>query len=172
MRLTDEQLSSQNAIGDLTFRGSAHWTAVIFFSGMSILHTCIAVGAFWHGRWEGYMSAMFAIVFTIVAAVSYWWRFEVAVQADRRVVVTRVGPRVLGLGQEISFAAVRSIRLTFLNPPERPLWRVEIVCDAGDVECPVTSVPREQALVLAMTIGAPLVKVSADRIVNDISNRG
>jgi hypothetical protein len=172
MRLTQEHISWPRTTSDLSFRGGANWTAVTFFAGMAIMHACIAATAFWHGRWEGYMSAMFATVFAGAAVMSYGWRFEVAVRPERRTVLTRMGPRWLGLEQEIAFARVRSVRLTILSPPERPLWRVEIICDDQDIDCPATSVPREQALLLALTIGTPLVKVSGDRIVNDVSSRG
>jgi hypothetical protein len=172
MRLTQEQLSPPRGTSDLTFRGAPNWTAVTFFSGMAFMHGCIATTAFWNGRWEGYMSATFAVVFVAVAVVSYQWRFEVGVRPERRALVTYYGPHWLGLRREIDFAQVRAVRLTFLQPPESPLSRVEIICADNDIEIPATSVPREQALLLALMIGTQLIKVSGERIVNDLSTRG
>ena len=61
----------------------------------------------------------------------------------------------------ISFADVHGIRLTLSDPSEAKL---EVLCDNEDIECPPTSIPRQEALCLAMLMGVRLIKVCDDEV--------
>ena len=39
---------------------------------------------------------------------------------------------------------------------------IDIQCGGEDIECPPTSIPRQQALYLAMTMGVTLIKIYGD----------
>jgi hypothetical protein len=54
------------------------------------------------------------------------------------------------------------VRLTLLHPRTPKRAHVELVCDREVIDCPPTQVPRAEALCLAVTIGARLIKVYGD----------
>jgi len=57
---------------------------------------------------------------------------------------------------------VRSVRLTLLHPRVPQSARIELVCEHEVIDCPPTTVPREEALCLAVTMGVNLIKVYGD----------
>ena len=67
----------------------------------------------------------------------------------------------MGSARVIPFDNVTSVRVTLLGQFHCES-SVSIVCDHTDVELPPTSVPRQQGLLLAMTMGVRLVKVYGD----------
>src|SRR5256885_10757592 len=75
---------------DLVFRTPPNWTAVIFFATLATLHTCICVPAFFHGRWEGYMSLIFALIFIVCSITSVRFIKEMAVLPIERLVRVRI----------------------------------------------------------------------------------
>jgi hypothetical protein len=90
----------------------------------------------------------------------------------------RTGTRRIYLERSIPFSDIRSVRLTLLNPHAPRSATIELVCDHEVIECPPTSVPREQALCLAVTMGVRLVKVYGDSYgpvsdrINNLANHG
>jgi hypothetical protein len=115
--------------------------------------------AVYHGRWDGYLSAIFGVAFVLVAVVCGLIGTELAVLADQRRLRVRTGTRQVFFERSVPFAKVRSVRLTLLNARRPQSSTIELVCDHEVIECPPTNIPREEALCLAMTIGARLVKV-------------
>jgi hypothetical protein len=154
---------------DLMFRTPANWTYVFFFGGLGLLHLTIATLAFWHGRWEAYLSAALGSIFTTVAIVASRCRFEMTILAQERRIRLRSGMTRLHIQRYIPFADVHGIRLTLFSPSDCPSSRIEMLCDNEDIECPPTTIPREEALCLAVLMGVRLIKVcdesiSADRL--------
>jgi len=147
---------------DVILRSPRNWTAILFFAGLSSLHAYLAASAMVHARWEGFMSAMFAITFAGVSLFCWLMRSEVAVLAEERKLRLRTGVRRLCIERFIPFAQVRTVRLTLLHPKHPTAARIELVCDREVIDCPPTSVPRQEALCLAITMGVRLVKVYSD----------
>jgi hypothetical protein len=149
---------------DLVLRSSPNWTAVIFFAGLSFLHFSIAIPAFLHGRWEGYVSAFFATTFAGVTWLSCRFKFELAILPRAKVIRLRRGLRRMYFQRFIPFGDVHGVRLTTSHPSRRRRARgesrIELLCDNEDIECPPTSIPRQQALFLAILLGARLIKVN------------
>jgi hypothetical protein len=141
---------------DLVFSTPVNWTYVIFFACLGMLHLIIATLAFLHGRWEAYLSIILGVTFVGVSIVAYRCRFEMTIQAAERRIRLRSGMQRLHVQRFISFADVHGIRLTLSRPSDS---RVEVLCDNEDIECPPTSIPREEALCLAMLMGVRLIKV-------------
>ena len=148
---------------DVTLRTPVNWPAVIFFGALGALHLFMAGTAIYHGRWDGYLSGIFGVVFTFVAIV---------VRVDRDG-ARRAAPSSAACacararGGSTSSAAsrsrrCRSVRLTLLNARRPQSSTIELVCDHEVIECPPTMIPREEALCLAMTLGVRLVKVFGD----------
>jgi hypothetical protein len=149
---------------DFVLRSSPNWTAVIFFAGLSVLHFSIAIPAFIHARWEGYVSAFFASAFVGVTWLSCRFKFELAILPRAKMIRLRRGLRRLYFQRFIPFCDVQGVRLTTSHPSRRRRARgesrIELLCDNEDIECPPTNIPRQQALFLAILLGARLIKVS------------
>jgi hypothetical protein len=144
---------------DVTLCSPPNWTAVIFFACLSGLHCAIAFPAFYHGRWEGYLSLIFAVVFATVSIISYFARHEITLLPLGRYIRVRhrIGP--VRFQRNIAFDDVHAVRLTLSGSRES---RIEILCDNEDIDCPPTAIPRQQALFLAILLGVQLIKVCDD----------
>ena len=116
---TREAVDTPAAISpDLVLRAPPNWTAVVFFSVLSCLHCTIAFPAFYHGRWEGYMSLIFAVIFAITTIIFYFARYEMAIlpSQNRIRLRHRIGP--VKFQRYISFRDVHAVRLTLHGPRE------------------------------------------------------
>jgi hypothetical protein len=144
----------------LVLRSGPNWTAVLFFACLSALHLFIVLTSFLHQRWEAFMSVIFGVTFALVSLICWRVRQEVAVLGggDRRVRV-RTGSRRIYLERFVSFSRVRCVRLTLLNPRSPESAHIELVCEHEVIDCPPTTIPREEALCLAVLMGVRLVKV-------------
>jgi hypothetical protein len=147
---------------DVTLRTPINWTAVLFFGGLASLHLFMAGTAAYHGRWDGYLSLIFGVVFSFVAVVCALIGTELTVLADQRRLRVRTGTRRIFFERSVPFAKVHSVRLTLLNARRPRSSTIELVCDHEVLECPPTNIPREEALCLAVTLGVRLVKVYGD----------
>jgi hypothetical protein len=167
MDVDDIQQDLRQEFPDLTFRTPPNWTAVLFIALLGALHIAVAVPAFLAGRWEGYLSAVFATILTTAAVVVYHLRWEVFVSSRLGVVRARICVgRIRLTDRRIAFAAVHGVRVTLGPRASRDDSFVELLCaghgGGGDVACPPSDVPREQGLLLAMMLDVPLVKAWED----------
>jgi hypothetical protein len=144
---------------DLKLRSPANWTAALFLAGLGILHLCIASHAFWFGRWEGFLSLIFGCIFTLASIACALVRSELGVFKSSDELRLSVGIGTLRSTRTIPFDDVRNIRLTLLNHKHISDSRIEVVCKREVIECPPTSVPRQEALCLAMLMNVRLIKV-------------
>lgn len=147
---------------DMALIGPANWTAILFFGVLSGLHFAVSIPAFFHARWEGYLSFILAIVFLGVSVVSYFFRHSLTVSAGRRSIQLSTGFGPLKFTREIPFSDVHAVRLTLSRSGTSSESCIQILCDNEDLECPTTSIPRQQALFLAMTMRVQLIKVTDD----------
>jgi len=147
--------------GDLVLRTPPNWTAVIFFAMLGGLHLTIAVPSLLVGRY-GYLSLILASIFLVVAAVGYRCRGEVALLTSQRRLRLRTGTRRFCYERFVPFSSVRAVRLTVEPGLRRDHCEslIELLCRGEDIPCPPTSIPRQQALFLAMAMNVPLIKVS------------
>jgi hypothetical protein len=159
MQIMPRDLAVQPQTAILSLRTPVNWTAVLFFSALSLVHASIAIPAFYHGRWEGFLSAIFSVLFAGVSVIAYFAHARLTMDPDHRYVHLRWGVPPLRFERIIPFSDIREIRLTLAGTRKHPESRIELLCESGDVECPQTPYPRQHALLMAMTIGAPLTKV-------------
>jgi len=152
---------------DLILKTPANWTAVVFFAVLSGLHLSIALPAFYRGHWEGYLSLIFGTLFLMVSVISYLARFELAILPNERRIRLGSGVGPLRFQRWIPFDDVHAVRLTFTTGRRGKCTEscIQILCDNEDLECPPTTIPRQEALFLAITLGVQLIKVT-----NDVSN--
>jgi hypothetical protein len=139
-----------------------NWTAVVFFACLGFLHASICIPAFMKGRWEGYLSCAFCIIFITVSVISYHCRFQLAILPREKRLRLRSGTHRVAYQRYIPFRDVHGVRLTMLRYPDYPQARIELLCDNEDIECPATDIPRQQALCLAMLMNVQLIKVSGE----------
>ncbi|HEX8911478.1 MAG TPA: hypothetical protein VF796_03890 [Humisphaera sp.] len=157
----DELQPDRPPAADLVLRSPVNWTAVLFAGLLGAMHWGVSIPAFALGRWEGYLSLCLGALFAAVAVGIYCVRAEVQVLKAERVVRTRAVLLATWHQSDLPFARVHGVRLTLL-PGGAEEARIEILSVDGDVECPPTKVPRQEALLLAMTIEVPLVRVSEE----------
>ena len=58
-----QDTASSSHTPDLVFRTPINWTYVLFFGCLGLLHLSVAALAFWHRRWEAYMSVALGGIF-------------------------------------------------------------------------------------------------------------
>ena len=155
-RLDVPRLAAQT---DVVLRSPRNWTVILFFAGLGGLHLFLAATAFMHQRWEGYLSLIFAGAFLMGAGLCAMVGTELAVLSHDRRLRLRTGTRHVFIQRFVGFNKIHSVRLTLLHPRHPETARIELVCDGEVIECPPTCVPCEEALCLAMTTGARLIKV-------------
>lgn len=154
--------SERAATANLVLRSAPNWTAVLFFACLATLHWCICIPAFFHGRWEGYLSLAFAIIFSAVSVTCSRLKTELAVFPIEKSLRLRTGVGRFRYERCIPFRNIRAVRLTLCGDGPHAESRIELLCPGDDIECPPTSVPRHEALCLAMTMNVPLIKAFAD----------
>lgn len=144
---------------DVVLCSGPNWTAVWFFAGLALLHAFVATAAFWNRHWEGFMSLVFAGTFAAIAIGCAMVRTEMTVDAVGRRLRIRCGTRHIYSERLVPFQQIQSVRLTLLRPRQPSSARIELVCQHEVIECPPSQVPRAEALCLAVTMGARLIKV-------------
>ena len=138
---------------DLVLRGAPNWTAVWFFAMLGGLHLSVAIPALLEGRW-GYVSLIVGTIFVTASAVSYGFRAEVAMLTSQRRLRLRTGVGRFVYERFIPFKSVRAVRL-MTEPGVRARTTqslIELLCHGEDVPCPPTTIPRQQALFMAMAM--------------------
>lgn len=147
---------------DMALVGPPNWTAIVFFAVLSGLHFAVSLPAFYHARWEGYLSFLLAIIFMAASVFSYFFRHSMTVSAARRTILLSTGYGPLRFTRQIPFTDVHAVRLTLSRSGKSSESCIQILCDNEDLECPATTIPRQQALFLAMTMRVQLIKATDD----------
>ena len=149
------------AFADLILRTPPNWTAVAFFAMLGGLHLSIAIPSLLDGRW-GHVSLIVGAIFVTTSIISCRFRFELAMLTSQRRLRLRTGVGRMVYERFIPFTSVRAVRL-MTEPGLRAKTTeslVELLCRGEDVPCPPTTIPRQQALLMAMAMDVPLIKVS------------
>ena len=147
---------------DLVLPYPPNWTAVGFFGILGMLHLTIAGWSFWQEQFEAHVSLILGTVFIASTLFAYRFRYEVGVlRSESRLRVRTTLLRSLLPERSIPFDRVHGVRVFV---PENGSAshgdsHVEIICDRESIDCPPTTVPRQQALCLAMAMGVQLIKV-------------
>ena len=154
------ELEASHQFDDVILRTPANLTAVGFLGGLGSLHLAIAIPGFMSGHWQAYLSLIFATIFLLSTLLCWRCRFELAVLSSQKRLRLRNGFGRLCTERFIPFSAVRGVRLTFEGSTSNPDAIIELLCPLEDIQCPPTTIPRQQALFLAMAMDVPLTKVS------------
>ncbi len=160
LSVTDE--SAAPILRDITLRTPPHWSAICFFAALGALHLSIAIPAFYRGRWEGFLSAAFGVIFSCAAGLCWLVYSDVTIEQRARRIRLRTGYRRLCIERFIPFQNVHGVRLMMLPGRSPAACRIALLCDNEDVECPPTDIPRQQALCLALAMNVRLIKVYGD----------
>jgi hypothetical protein len=158
--ITREAVSSFAPPRNLSLQSPPNWTAVVFFACLSGLHFAIALPAFYHGRWEGYLSLVFATGFATVSVACYFARYEMAILPREQRICLRNSLGPVRFERFVDFSEVHAVRLTLCGVGKSSESRIEVLCDNEDIDCPPTDIPRQQALFLAILMGVQLIKVT------------
>jgi hypothetical protein len=145
---------------DLILHAPPNWTAAFFFACLAVLHLWNALSSFAHHRWAGHMSLILGIAFVIVAIVFSRVHYELSFLPRAKRIRIRTGLGPFKYQRFIGFRQVHAVRVTMSRAPDYPISRIEVLCDNEDIECPPTTIPRQEALCLAILMGVELIKVS------------
>lgn len=160
LNVTEE--STASATPDLTLRTPPNWTAICFFAFLGALHLSIALPAFYHRRWEGFLSLAFGVIFIGVALLCRLVCSDLTIERQKRRIRLRTGCRRLCIERFIPFQSIHGVRLMMMPGRSPDASRIELLCDNEDLQCPPTDIPRQQALCLALMMNVRLIKVYAD----------
>jgi hypothetical protein len=160
LMITREAVASKVPTRDLSLQSGPNWTAVIFLATLSALHYGISIHAFLNARWEGAVSFMLANAFLLASIGAYLARYELVILPQQRRICMRTGIGPLRFQRSVPFSAVHAVRLTMAGAVRDA--QIEMLCDNEDIRCPPTTIPRQQALFLAILIGVELIKVCTD----------
>ncbi len=153
--------------GNLVHRSSPDVLYTALFAMLSLSHGGIACVAIANHRWEGYLSAIFCIFFAGVAMICRRFRFEVAILKNVRLVRIRHGVGRLYVERLVPFGAITDVRLTLLGGKGPENSQIELLSRNDDIRYPPADHPRQEALLLAMTLDVPLVKVYGENVLPD-----
>jgi len=160
-RKLDEEEPESHPVDAVTFRWPRNWTAVLFFGCLASLHLGIDTTALLTFRFEAHMSLIFGTMFAGVALACLLIRREIVLEPEFRQLVLRTGVGRLSCVRSVPFDNVTSVRVTLLGRFHQES-SVSIVCDHTDIELPPTPTPRQEGLLLAMSMNVRLVKVYGD----------
>lgn len=149
---------------DLVLRTPPNWPVIGFLALLGGLHLTVAALSLRDGRWACHVSIILGTIFVSVAAVGYRCRSEVALLTSQRRLRLRTGMGRFCYERSVPFSAVRAVRL-MVEPgltARQSESLIELLCRGEDIPCPPTTIPREQALFMAMAMDVPLIKVSED----------
>jgi len=151
----------------LVHRSAPDFLYTSLFTVLSSMHAGIAIPAFLHQRWEGYLSGMFCVFFGGVAVICRRFRFEVAVLKNERRVRIRHGVGRFFFERFVPFGAITDVRLTLLGGKGPDSSQIELLSRNDDIRYPSADHPRQEALLLAMTLDVPLTKVYGENVLPD-----
>lgn len=152
--------------GDVTLRTPPNWTAVGFAAMLGTVHLSVALPSLLEHRWACHISLIVGTISLLAAVVGYHCRSELALLTSQRRVRLRTGVGRFCYERFIPFSGVRAVRL-MVEPGVRAKQTestIQLLCRGEDVLCPPTTIPRQQALFMAMAINVPLIKVSEDAL--------
>jgi hypothetical protein len=143
---------------DVILRSSPNWTIASLLAIPGGLHLGIAAWTALHGRWEAYMSFIIGTALLSAACATAMFRTEFAVRVSCRHIRRRTGIGRWNLERVTPFDGVSAVRLTLAGGNLRQA-RIEIICPMEEIDFPPTPVPRQEALLLAMMLDVPLIRI-------------
>jgi hypothetical protein len=154
--LSGQPIYSASHPSVLIFRYPRNWTAVVFFGLLGLVHWAMAMLAVGKGA---QMSLLFGGLFVGVSLGCLIIRHELIVAPGRKRVLVRMAlaRRVLH-ERSVTFGNVIAVRVSMLGAGCGESG-VAIVCKREELEMPPTKTPRQEGLLLAMTMEVRLVKV-------------
>jgi hypothetical protein len=156
------------SLQELVLHGRPNWSACVFFACIASLHFYIAVHLFRTSGisgigWEGLISSLLGGCFLLVALMCAIARSEISIRPRQRTIHLRSGVGRLATNRTLPFTAVRAVRVTLWQSMRGPQSRLEILCHGEEIPCPQSTIPRQQALYLALVMNVRLIKISDDR---------
>jgi hypothetical protein len=136
---------------ELVLHGKPNWPAAVFFACVAALHAYIAIHSFRTSLWEGVISALLMGCFVVVAFCCAMARSVIAIRPRQQKIHLHGGVGRLAIDRD-----------TLWHSRRGPRSRVEILCNGEEIPCPPTTIPRQQALYLALVMHVPLIKICDD----------
>ena len=148
---------------ELVLHGRPNWPAAVFFACVAALHVYLAIHCFTTSLWEALISTLLGGCFVLVSLMCALARSQIAIRPRERQIHIHGGVGRLAIDRDTPFSAVRGVRVTLWQSRRGPRSRLEILCHGEEIPCPPTTIPRQQALYLALVMNVPLIKISDDR---------
>jgi len=163
-KLRDETDSSLKPFTsrELVLHGRPNRAAALFFACVASLHAYIAVHSFGTSHWQGLISATLTACFLTVSILCMLARSQISIRPRQRQIHIRGGIGRLAIDRDTPFSAVRAVRVTLWQSRRGQQSRLEILCNGEEIPCPPTTIPRQQALYLALVMNVHLIKISDD----------
>ena len=144
---------------DVLLRSPVPWPLVLVAAVLGTLHLGVALFHLQPGSRAAMIAGAVGLAFLLTAIAFGCLHRDLEISVSRRYIRARRGFGRFSRERAIPFSAVQSVRLTQVDHHGHHQSRIDLLCDRGDVPCPTTDMPRQQALLLAMALNVQLIKV-------------
>jgi hypothetical protein len=157
--MTDEHNKMDSNACGLCLRYPANWPLIAFLGLLGLLHLGIAVLAYSSNPVEAQICLLMGSLFAGTALLFGLMHRELAIKPEDGCLSLRRSLGLLKLERKMAFDEVQAVRLTFTPSTSSEKPRIELLCGQRAIPCPLTAVPRQQALCMAMLMNVELIKI-------------
>lgn len=144
---------------DVLLRSPVNWPVVVVAVLLGTLHLAVALYHADRSTWTTGVAAAIGMTFLAVALGVAMTQRDVEISVTRGYIRTRRGFGRFARERAVPFTHVHGVRLTQIDHHGHHQSQIELLCERGDIPCPTTDMPRQQALLMAMALNVRLIKV-------------
>jgi hypothetical protein len=143
----------------LCLKYPANWPLVAFLGVLALLHLGIAMIAYSARPAEAQICLLVGSFFAGAALLAGLMHHELVIRPDRGCLSMCRSLGFLRLERKVPFDQVQSVRLTFTPSTSMEKPRIDVLCGGRAIASPMTLVPRQQALCMAMLMNVELIRI-------------
>lgn len=144
---------------DVLLRSPINWPLVITAIVLGGLHFVVAAIHADRGSWTAPVAGLIGALLLLTALVVACSQRDVEISVTLGLIRTRRGLGRLAHKRAVPVSRVHAVRLTQIDQHGHHQSRIDLLCDRGEIPCPTTDMPRQQALLMAMTLNVRLIKI-------------
>jgi hypothetical protein len=144
---------------DVLLRSPVNWPLASIAAITGVLHLLVAALYLPHAIWTAVIAGVMGAGFLLLSVLVLGCQRDVEISMTRGLVRTRRGIGPFARQHVTPVAHIHAVRLTQIDRHGRHQSRIELLSERGNISCPTTDMPRQQALLMAMTLNVQLIKI-------------